>query len=398
MKKRLLGEARALRKQLSLWRRHFHRHPELGFEERKTARYVRGQLRGLGLRPRKPVLGTDVVADLTVAGATGTVALRADMDALPVQELGRSNYRSTNAGVAHLCGHDAHMAMLLGAATLLRAHRSDLRVNVRFLFQPAEERPPGGAAKFVEAGVVDDVDEIFGLHVDSRLPVGMVSSCPGPIMAAADGFEVRLVGRGGHAASPHLNVDPVPVAAQAILALQSIASRWTNPTEPVVVSVCKVHGGTAFNVTPEEVTIGGTVRTVSKKHRRTVPRLMKRILTGVARSAGMRVEFGYDFYYPPTVNHPRSVEFVVEMVRELTGDLRAYREAEVRMGAEDFSCYLEKVPGAFTFLGTRSKAARTRFNHHNPHFDIDERALPLGAALLAVLALGRGQAGSGSSG
>jgi len=389
MGRTLLQEARALQKTLSGWRRHFHKHPELGFEERRTARHLRGQLRTLGLKPREPVLETDVVADLTVAGATRTVALRADMDALPVQELSRSAYRSVNDGVAHLCGHDAHMAMLLGAARLLLGRREELGVNVRFLFQPAEERPPGGAAKLVEAGLLDDVDEVFGLHVDSRLPVGVVSSCPGPIMAAADGFEARFLGRGGHAASPHLNLDPVPVVAQAILALQSVASRSTNPTEPVVLSVCKVHGGTAFNVTPEEVSIGGTVRTVTKRHRRAVPRLMKRILTGVARSAGMKVEFRYDFYYPPTTNHPRSVAFLAETVGKITGNPRSFRRAGVRMGAEDFSRYLEEVPGAFAFLGTRGKARRTQHNHHSPYFDIDERALPLGAALLAALALGR---------
>ncbi len=391
MSRTLLQEARALQKTLSHWRRHFHKHPELGFEERRTARHVRGQLRRLGLKPREPVFGTDVVADLAVAGAAKTVALRADMDALPVQELSHCKYRSVNDGVAHLCGHDAHTARRWGAARLLLGRREELGGNGRFLFQPAEERPPGGAAKLVEAGLLDDVDEIFGLHVDSRLPVGVVSSRPGPIMAAADGFEARFLGRGGHAASPHLNLDPVPVVAQAVLALQSVASRSTNPTEPVVLSVCKVHGGTAFNVTPEEVTIGGTVRTVTKKHRRAVPRLMKRILTGVARSGGMKVEFRYDFYYPPTANHPRSVAFLTKTVGQLTGNSRSFRQAEVRMGAEDFSCYLEKVPGAFAFLGTRSKARRTQHNHHSPYFDIDERALPLGAALLAALALGRSQ-------
>jgi len=211
-------------------------------------------------------------------------------------------------------------------------------------------------------------------------------------MAAADGFEARLIGRGGHAASPHLNRDPVPPAAQAVLALQAIASRYTNPTEPVVVSVCVLEGGSAFNVTPQEVRLAGTVRTVTRSHRRAVPRLMKRILSGVARSAGVGMELTYNLYYPPTANHAASVEFAARKVRELTGRPQSYREAKLRMGAEDFACYLQKVPGAFVFLGTRGKAARSRFNHHSPHFDIDERALPLGAALLAALALGRGRA------
>ncbi|KPK79616.1 MAG: hypothetical protein AMJ81_12995 [Phycisphaerae bacterium SM23_33] len=385
----LLKEARNLQKQLSAWRRHFHQHPEIGFEEKHTARYIRRVLRKLGLRPRSPVIKTDVVADLAARRATKTVALRADIDALPVQELGRSAYRSRNPGVAHLCGHDAHTAMLLGAAALLKGHHDQLEVNVRFLFQPAEERPPGGAQALVEAGVLDDVDEIFALHVDSSLPLGCVSSCAGPIMAAADGFEARLVGRGGHAASPHRNRDPVPAAAQAVLALQTIASRCTNPTEPVVVSVCVLEAGTAFNVIPEQVTLRGTVRTVTKRHRQAVPRLMRRILSGVARSAGIRAELDYNFYYPVSSNHAASVEFVADTARQLTGRRSAYRQAEVRMGAEDFSLYLEKTTGAFAFLGTRSKAKRTQANHHNPHFDIDERALPLGAALLASLALNR---------
>lgn len=389
MSRALLEEARSLRRELIGWRRYLHQHPEVGFEERLTARYLRSQLRRLGLRPRRAVLGTDVVAEVTVPSATRTVALRADMDALPVEELGRASYRSRHPGRGHLCGHDAHMAMLLGAAALLQRHRSELGVNVRLLFQPAEERPPGGARGFIEAGLLDDVEEIFGLHVDSRLPVGVVASRPGPIMAAADGFEVRFLGHGGHAASPHLSRDPVPAAAQAVLALQQVASRFTDPTEPVVVSVCIVEGGTAFNVIPEEVRLAGTVRTVTRSHRLRVPRLMRRILSGVARSAGVKAEMTYNYYYPPTVNHPRSVQYLAETVRSLTGRKGAYREAEVRMGAEDFACYLEKVPGAFAFLGTRGRAPRTHFNHHNPHFDIDESALPLGSALLAALALGR---------
>ena len=385
----LLKEAHGLRQELTNWRRHFHQYPEVGFEERQTARYLRAELRRLGLRPRRAVLKTDVVADLTVPAATRTIALRADMDALPVAESGRASYRSRHRGRGHLCGHDAHMAMLLGAATLLVRHRSELRVNVRLLFQPAEERPPGGARGLIEAGVLDGVEEIFGLHVDSRLAVGAVASRAGPIMAAIDGFEVRFHGRGGHAASPHLNRDPVPAAAQAVLALQQVASRLTDPTEPVVLSVCVLEGGTVFNVTPEEVRLTGTVRTVSRAQRLRVPRLMRRILNGVARSAGVEVEMTYNRYYPPTVNHADSVDYVARTVRALTGRKGDYREAKVRMGGEDFACYLEKVPGAFAFLGTRGKSPRTHFNHHSPHFDIDEGALPLGAALSAALALGK---------
>ena len=391
MRAPLLREAFTLRQQLSRWRRHFHQYPELGFEEEKTARTIRAELKRLGLAPRPPVVGTDVIVDLAVPGAKRTVALRADIDALPVQEESHTSYRSRHPGRAHLCGHDAHTAMLLGAALLLRRHQRDLAVNVRLLFQPAEELPPGGAQALIEAGVLRDVDEIFGLHVDSRLPLGVVASRPGAIMAAADGFEARFIGRGGHAASPHLNLDPVPATAQAILALQSIASRYTNPIEPVVVSVCVVEGGAAFNVTPEVVRLSGTVRTVSRRHRLTVPRLMRRILTGVARAAGVHVELTYSLYYGPTVNHPASVAYAAQTALALTGRRATYRQAEIRMGAEDFACYLEKVPGAFIFLGSRGATARTRANHHSPRFDIDERVLPLGTALAASLALSQGK-------
>jgi amidohydrolase len=391
MRAPLLREASTLRRQLISWRRHFHQYPELGFEEEKTSRYIRAELKRMGLTARPPVVGTDVVVDLPVPGAKRTVALRADIDALPVQEASHTPYRSRHPGRAHLCGHDAHTAMLLGAAVLLRRHRGDLAVNVRLLFQPAEERPPGGAQALIDAGLLGDVDEIFGLHVDSRLPVGVVASRAGAIMAAADGFEARFIGRGGHAASPHLNLDPVPAAAEAILALQTIASRYTDPTEPVVVSVCMVEGGTAFNVTPEVVRLAGTVRTVSRAHRLLVPRLMKRILTGVARSAGIRAELTYSLYYGPTVNHPESVAYAAQAAIALTGRRTTYRQAKIRMGAEDFACYLERVPGAFIFLGSRGPAARTRANHHSPRFDIDERVLPLGAALAASLALGQGR-------
>jgi amidohydrolase len=351
------------------WRRHLHAHPELSFHEHETARFVRerlGSLDGLELEQPTP---TSVVARLRAERPGPTLALRADMDALPIQEESGVEFASTVAGVMHACGHDGHTAMLLAVARLLAARRSELSGEIRFLFQHAEEVPPGGAAELVAAGVLDGVDAVLGAHLISTLDVGKVVALEGPRSAAADTFSVRIHGRGGHAAFPHLTVDPVAISAQAISSLQHIASRTTSPLDNIVVSVTRIAGGTADNIIPEVVELGGTVRTYREEVRRSTREAMERILDGVTAAHGATAELDYRDGYAPVVNDAR----LAALVREEAGE-RAV-EMEPLMAGEDFSAYLRAAPGCFFLVGAGGEGA---FPHHHPRFTIDESALPVG--------------------
>jgi amidohydrolase len=351
------------------WRRHLHAHPELSFHEHETARFVRerlGSLDGLELEQPTP---TSVVARLRAERPGPTLALRADMDALPIQEESGVEFASTVAGVMHACGHDGHTAMLLAVARLLAARRSELSGEIRFLFQHAEEVPPGGAAELVAAGVLDGVDAVLGAHLISTLDVGKVVALEGPRSAAADTFSVRIHGRGGHAAFPHLTVDPVAISAQAISSLQHIASRTTSPLDNIVVSVTRIAGGTADNIIPEVVELGGTVRTYREEVRRSTRGAMERILDGVTAAHGATAELDYRDGYAPVVNDAR----LAALVREEAGE-RAV-EMEPLMAGEDFSAYLRAAPGCFFLVGAGGEGA---FPHHHPRFTIDESALPVG--------------------
>ncbi len=351
------------------WRRHLHAYPELSFHEHETARFVvetLGSFGGLELEQPTP---TSVVARLHGERPGRTLALRADMDALPIQEESGVEFASHADGVMHACGHDGHTAMLLAVARLLVAQRAELAGEIRFLFQHAEEVPPGGAAELVAAGVLDGVDAVIGAHLMSTLEVGKVAAIEGPCSAAADTFSVRIHGRGGHAAFPHQTVDPIAVSAQAISSLQHIAARTTSPLDSVVVSVTRIAGGTADNIIPETVQLGGTVRAYREEVRRGTRDAMARILDGVTAAHGATVEFDYVDGYAPVVNDAR----LAAVVREAAGD-RAV-EMEPMMAGEDFSAYLRAAPGCFFFVGAGGEGA---FPHHHPRFTVDEEALPVG--------------------
>lgn len=379
-------EAKVLQQQIVAWRRDIHQHPELGFQEERTAGIAAGELERLGFAVRRSVAKTGVIGDLDVPNARGRILLRADMDALPVQEDSGEEFASQRPGVSHLCGHDSHVAMLLGAARLLAARRSELKSSVRLMFQPSEESPPGGAAAMIEEGLLDGVDRAFAIHVFAAHQAGMWGLRAGPAMAAADAIKITVTGRGGHAATPELCIDPVVAAAQAINNLQTIMSRRVKPHDIGVLSLCMVHGGDAFNVIPSKVEIGGTLRTHSKKVQKQVVELMGDILKGVELSCGVSIDMDFLHGYPATVNDAGVIDDTRKAVEQLFGPGHT-TEIEKKFGGEDFCYVLDKVPGAMVFLGVGNAAKGITAPHHSPGFRVDEDVLWQGAALHAQMAL-----------
>ncbi len=367
-------------KDLQEIRRDLHSRPELGFQEVKTRAYIEEKLRGLQLEVREA--GGGLVASLK-KGRGKTVALRADMDALPLQDEKDVPYASKNPGVCHACGHDGHMAMVLGAANLLR--EADFAGEVRFLFQPAEELPPGGAQAMRKAGALGGVDAIFGLHLDPFIPFGSITLREGPMMAAADRFEIHIKGKTGHGAIPHRAVDAVVAASEAVGALQALVSRFTSPLEPLVLTIGKIQGGTAFNIIAGEVEMIGSVRTFNPGLRDEVPALMERVLKGVTAAHGAAYTLQYTRGYPPLINHPEEARLVRDTVETRWGAGAVQILEKPLMGSEDFAYYLEEIPGCFFFLG--SYRGGEGISWHNPRFDFDEEVLPRGARLLEKIAL-----------
>ena len=382
MSKRLETEITALTGQLVAWRRDFHRHPEVAFEETRTSAVVREFLESLGLSVHSAG-GTGLVAVLKGRPGGKTVALRADMDALPVQEQGGKEYGSLNRGVAHACGHDGHMAMLMAAAKVLTARKGEFSGRVVFLFQPAEEKPPGGAKRMVEEGALDGVDAVFGLHLWQAFPTGKVGVIKGPILAQADNFSIIVKGKGGHGALPHTAVDPIVAAAQIVANSQTIVSRNVDPLKPCVVTFGTVNGGTTNNIIPAEVALTGTVRTFDPAIQALAERRLREIAEETAKAFGASCQVDYMLGYPAVVNDAAMVDFATGVAKRVLGEGCLYPFDPV-MGGEDFAFYLQKVPGAFIFLGAGDGH---EFPHHHPAFDIDERALPVGALLYTSLAL-----------
>ncbi|NIA22441.1 MAG: amidohydrolase, partial [Anaerolineaceae bacterium] len=376
-----------MQQQIVAWRRDIHRHPELGFQEERTSAIVADELERLGYAVRRGVGKTGVVGDLEAPKARGRILLRADMDALPVQEDSGEEFASETPGVAHLCGHDTHVAMLLGAARLLAARKGELKSSVRLMFQPSEESPPGGAAAMIEDGLLEGgVDRCFAVHVFSAQATGQWGLRAGPVMAAADAIKITINGRGGHAATPELCIDPVVAAAQVINNLQTIMSRRIKPHDIGVLSLCMVHGGDAFNVIPNTVEIAGTLRTHSKKTRTQAIKLMGEILKGVELSCGVSIDLDFLHGYPATVNDAEVIEDTRKAVEQLFGSGHT-AEIEKKFGGEDFCFVLDKVPGAMVFLGVGNADKGITTPHHNPGFRVDEDVLWQGAALEAQMAL-----------
>ncbi len=367
-------------------RRDLHAHPELGFAERRTAGVVAERLAALGYEVRTGVGKTGVVGVLR-GGAAGsgparTVLLRADMDALPIQEANQVAYRSTVPGAMHACGHDAHVAIGLAVARRLAAERGGWRGTVKFAFQPAEEGG-NGALAMIEDGVLEDphVDSAFGLHVMNNLPLGAIAATGGPIMGSVDKFTVTIRGKGGHAAMPHEAVDPILAAAHVVAALQSMVSRSTDPFEQLVVSVTQIRAGDAFNVIPETAELGGTVRSMGGRPYEEAPARLTAIASGVAASLGCSAAVDYVRQTPATVNDAAMAQLVARIAAPLAGEAGVLTAART-LGGEDFSFFLQRVPGCFAWVGSQNPAKGFDAPHHSPRFDIDEAAMPIGVELL----------------
>jgi amidohydrolase len=356
------------------WRRHLHRNPELSFHEHETARFVEETLESFGgLEVSRPT-ETSVAARLVTGRPGPTLALRADIDALPIVEETGLPFASESEGVMHACGHDGHTAALLAVARTLVELRDGLRGEVRFLFQHAEELLPGGARDLVAAGVLDGVDAVVGCHLISELELGKVAVPTGPFMASPDTFSIVVEGRGGHAAFPHESVDPVAIAAQVVLGLQFVVARETDPNEPVVVTVARIAGGSAYNIIPESVALEGTVRTFTGEARERARTAIERIVQGITQAHGATGRVEYVEGYLPVDNEPELAARVAAAAARALGP-GALTDVDPIMGGDDFSAYQQEAPGVYFMVGARSEEAGSTFPHHHPRFTIDERAM-----------------------
>jgi amidohydrolase len=367
------------------WRRHLHQNPELSFHEERTAQFIADRLAEAGgLEISRPT-PTSVLARLTGSRSGPVLAIRADIDALPIEERNTHDFVSKAPGAMHACGHDGHTAMLLGAAAVLAGMRDQIAGEIRFIFQHAEELLPGGAEELVQLGVLDGVDMVIGAHLWLGTPFGQVGVKAGPLMAAPDIFRLTITGSGGHAALPHKTVDPIAVAAQVITNLQHVVARTVDPLESAVVSVTRIAGGTTHNVIPGSVEIEGTVRTFDAQLRTAIPAAMERIIAGVTSAHGASYRFEIERGYRAVVNDERATALLRRaIVRAVGAD--ALVEAVPNMGGEDFSAYQQRAPGSFFFIGARNEERGIVNPHHHECFDFDERALDYGTRIFVAAA------------
>lgn len=363
------------------WRRHIHAHPDLSFQEQATADYIAGQLATFSHLALTRLTPNSVVADLHGAHPGPTYALRADIDALPIQEETDEPFCSTVPGVMHACGHDAHAAMLLGAAWVLSQCQSELRGSVRFIFQHAEELPPGGAQELVELGVLDGVSQIFGLHVMPNFPTGDVGLKEGVFCASTDNFDIVIHGKGGHGSMPHLCVDPVVIGAEVVTALQNVVSRRVDPLLVPVLTIASFQSGESYNVIPERVRLAGTLRTHNNGVRQQVPQLMEQMLAGITSAHGARHEIRWTRGYVNGDNHPDACAVARQVVDNTLGKQALKEIAQPLFGGEDFSSYQQVVPGCFLFIGSGNERIGATYNVHHPRFKLDEAVLQIGVKL-----------------
>ena len=382
MKIKIREEIKNIKDEIYAIRRHFHRYPELSFKEFNTAETISQHLNNLGISHKKGVGKTGIVGEINF-GPGPTIALRADMDALPIQEENNLDYKSLNDGVMHACGHDGHMAILLGAANALSKNSKLKKGTVRFIFQPAEEGL-GGAKYMIEDGCLDKVDEIYGLHLWNYQLYGEVGIKDGPVMASADLFDIEVSGKGGHGATPQGTIDAIVVASNLVTMLQTIVSRNTNPLESTVLSIGKIKGGHNFNIISDKVHMSGTTRAYTEENRTMIKQRMKEVIEGVSKSFGADIKLNYKDGYPPTVNHSSQVEKVLEAASSVVTS--GAKNPYLSMGGEDFSYYLQNKPGCFFFVGSAPNENEILSTpHHCSHFNIDERALLIGASVYVNL-------------
>lgn len=377
-------EIRSLQPQLVEWRRRIHQKPELGFQEKLTAEFISQKLQSWGIEHQTEIAETGIVAIIKGAksGNGKVLAIRADMDALPILEANEVAYCSQHDGVMHACGHDGHTAIALGTAYYLHHHRQDFSGTVKIIFQPAEEGP-GGAKPMIEAGVLKnpDVDAIIGLHLWNNLPLGTVGVRAGALMAAVELFRCTIFGKGGHGAIPQQTIDSVVVAAQIVNALQTIVSRNVNPIDSAVVTIGELHAGTAVNVIADTARMGGTVRYFNPDLADFFKQRIEQIIAGICQSHSASYEFDYIHLYPPVINHPQIAELVRSVAEEvIETPLGIVPECQT-MGGEDMSFFLQEVPGCYFFLGSANAEKKLNYPHHHPRFDFDETALVMGVEM-----------------
>ena len=385
----LLKEASEIEPEIIKTRREIHQNPELAYHEEKTSKLVADRLESLGIEVKRNVGGTGVLGVLKGHRNGRVVALRADMDALPVEETADVEFKSRVKGVMHACGHDTHVAMLLGAAQLLANHKEELHGTIKFLFQPAEEHGGrGGAKPMIEDGVMRNpkVDYVFGLHIDGDRDTKVFGFRGGPIMAAPDTFKIRIMGKGGHGSAPHQTVDPVYVAAQIIVSLQGVSGRMIDPIQPFVVTLGSVHSGTKENIIPDDAVLEGTIRTLDEATRKTAKTKVQTVAEGVAAAFGAKavVDFEKDAY-PVTVNDQKVTEEAMKIVEKISGTKTEIMKQI--LGGEDFSRFLQEAPGTFYFLGTINPDKGCVYPNHSSKFRVDEDVLKYGAVSLATLAM-----------
>lgn len=367
--------------QVLQWRRYIHANAELSFHEQKTADYIASELRQFGALTLSRPTNNSVVAELQGGRPGPCIALRADMDALPIHELNQEPFTSQNPGVMHACGHDAHTAMLMGAAAVLCQLQPQIAGSVKFIFQHAEEVPPGGAQELVSLGVLEGVSTIFGLHVMPGFPTGTVGFTEGVFCATSDNFDLILQGKGSHAAMPHAGRDPIVLGAGIVQALQQVVSRRLDPNDGAVLTVASFLADGGYNIIPDTAHLRGTLRTLNEKTRNELPKVMEQIVSGMAAAADVSYQLNWTKGYTLGFNHPDACRIAAECVNDTLGRDALKILPYPMFGCEDFSAYQQVTPGCFLFVGSGNEQKGANWNLHNPHFRLDEDVLPIGVQL-----------------
>ena len=373
----IIKELEELQPEMQSWRRDFHAHPEIAFEEHRTAQIVAEKLESFGIEVETGLAGTGVVGTLKKGTGNRSIGLRADLDALLINEANDFEHKSKTPGKMHACGHDGHTTMLLGAAKYL-AEKGDFDGTITFIFQPAEENEGGGKV-MIDDGLFDKypVESVFGMHNIPGMPVGTFAMKSGPIMASFDIFNLKIIGKGGHAAMPHTAIDPIIIGTKIVDAYQSIVSRYIDPQEPVVLSVTQFHGGDAYNVIPNEIEMKGTVRCFSSKVQESIENQMEQITSSICSAYGADYELGYERRYPATINTADEVTISEKVAKNISGDEMVHTSPTPSMGSEDFAFMLQERPGSYIWIGNGDGEGSCML--HNPGYDFNDEILPIGA-------------------
>ena len=387
LKQKLFATIDEINERVIAIRQDLHAHPELSGHEEHTKYLVKGILEANGYEIKESDRHFGLIADLKVDENAKTIAIRADMDALPIEERTDKPYASREKGIMHACGHDSHTAIALGVAIAVATHKEELPGNIRFIFQPSEESMEGGSTEMIEEGALEGVDSILGLHAYPYLNSGEIGYKYGVMMASADIFTIEIFGKSAHGARPHEGVDAILVTSMIVNSLNHIVSRMIDPLHPAVISLGTIEGGTASNIICDHVLLKGTVRTINEEIRNNIPKMMESSIEGISRSMGAKYKFDYEFGQPELINHKEIVDIIVEEAKNIIGEAQTIDLIDPVMGGEDFAQYLKNIPGAFFRLGTCNKEKQTCVPQHNSRFDVDDDALQVGMKIIGASAL-----------